>query len=44
MADLAPDPTQYLEFEAPHDYKRYPQLLTAINAVTIEFFRKQLQP
>jgi dienelactone hydrolase len=43
MADLAPDPTQYLEFEAPHDYKRYPELLTKINAVTVEFFRQNLK-
>jgi hypothetical protein len=43
MADLAPEPKQYLEFEAPHDYKRDPKLLAAINAPTIEFFKRHLK-
>jgi pimeloyl-ACP methyl ester carboxylesterase len=42
MAELAPQPTQYLEFDTTHGYKRDPEVLPAINAATVEFYKKYL--
>ena len=42
MARLAPQPTSYLQFPATHGYKRDPDMLKAITAAAVDFFRTNL--
>jgi pimeloyl-ACP methyl ester carboxylesterase len=43
MFEAANEPKQYLEFDAPHDYKRHPALLEKYNSAAVEFFTKHLK-
>lgn len=42
MARLAPQPSDYKEFDTTHGYYKYPEVLAAINAATVTFFKKYL--
>lgn len=42
MAELAPTPTEYLEFPATHGYKRNPEMLSAITEAAASFFDETL--
>ena len=44
IAEAAPEPKQYLEYNTGHDYEKYPKMLKQINDATVDFFRVYLKP
>lgn len=42
MAELAPQPSSYLEFDTDHHYKLDPEMLQSINEATVQFFAEYL--